>query len=519
MLSALLFFLSAHIDLTAIHVSFGPQAFLSWLLPLMLVLCGLLLWLTPPQRIFYGVIGAAVSVYGLIGLNLGGFFVGMILGMVGGALGASWSPVAVPPVGTAAGTVPDDAPAEGDPDDATVPDPEASGFAGDTVTDLEPVPTTSPLGAPPARTAPAAQEPTPSHRAATAGATALRPASGAPDVEPDAGEVTGPLPRRTPRLLGITLLAAATATTGLLIAQRPQPAMAEQPCATASASATATTTGGAASPTTGDPTTGSTKAESPTASPTPTTPSPSPSATDENLLNKILDGLGKLIGIGGSTTTASPTPSPTAKAAAAAPAAGTTTQAAGAKSTSGATKTGKVPAAAAASPTPTCANASPSASVNPNLNKTAAADPGQPKVNLTPSKQITALLSQAGLSYDGVVELPTATGTIRVLKFSLDSSTSTPFELQVPVNGHTLSIRSSQLTVSRSDDASVATPVEFFTSEIKGYLLGLVPVDFTPDNPPPLVLPVLFFTDATVQLVFVKSDKLTAPGLSITYIS
>jgi hypothetical protein len=128
-----------------------------------------------------------------------------------------------------------------------------------------------------------------------------------------------------------------------------------------------------------------------------------------------------------------------------------------------------------------------------------------------PSKQITARLSQSGLSYDGIVDLPTHAGTLRALQFSLRSSTSTPFELQVPVPGAgTLSLRSSKLTVSGQ--------VRFYTTQIKGKLFGLLPVTFTPESPPPLVVPELFFTDATVQLVFVHCDRLTAPALRISYL-
>ena len=74
----------------------------------------------------------------------------------------------------------------------------------------------------------------------------------------------------------------------------------------------------------------------------------------------------------------------------------------------------------------------------------------------------------------------------------------------------TISLKSSKLTVSGH--------VRFYTTEIKGNLLGLVPVTFTPDSPPPLVLPELFFTNATVQLVYVQCDLLTAPKLNISYL-
>jgi hypothetical protein len=135
---------------------------------------------------------------------------------------------------------------------------------------------------------------------------------------------------------------------------------------------------------------------------------------------------------------------------------------------------------------------------------------GQPLVGETPATQKTALLSMTGLSYDGNVALPTATGTIEAMQFSMSSTTSTPFELDVPVGDRQSTVTSSQLTLSGS--------VTIFAAEIKGNLAGLVPVDFTPDSPPPLVVPVadLFFTDATLKLVFVQSSTLTAGKFAIT---
>jgi len=81
------------VSLAGLTLQMGPTGFLSWLIPTILVTCGLLMWLSPAQRIFYAVVGAVTAVYSLIGVNLGGFFIGMLLGMVGSALGFAWVPV------------------------------------------------------------------------------------------------------------------------------------------------------------------------------------------------------------------------------------------------------------------------------------------------------------------------------------------------------------------------------------------------------------------------------------------
>jgi hypothetical protein len=71
-----------------IHV--GMQGLAGYLIPVVLLLCGLLLWFTPEQRTFYSIIAVLLSLVSWITSNLGGFFVGMALGLVGGSLGFAW---------------------------------------------------------------------------------------------------------------------------------------------------------------------------------------------------------------------------------------------------------------------------------------------------------------------------------------------------------------------------------------------------------------------------------------------
>jgi Family of unknown function (DUF6114) len=96
-LGGLQLFLSTQLNLGDIEISFGPQGFLAILLPVVLVLCGILVWVTPQHRMFYSVIGSVTAVYSLLGLNLGGWFLGMLFGIIGGALGISWTPVTPKP--------------------------------------------------------------------------------------------------------------------------------------------------------------------------------------------------------------------------------------------------------------------------------------------------------------------------------------------------------------------------------------------------------------------------------------
>jgi Family of unknown function (DUF6114) len=61
------------------------------LLGVLLIACGLLLWLNPAHRTFYGIAGVLLAVLSFIASNFGGFFIGMLLGIIGGSMGFGWS--------------------------------------------------------------------------------------------------------------------------------------------------------------------------------------------------------------------------------------------------------------------------------------------------------------------------------------------------------------------------------------------------------------------------------------------
>jgi len=91
-------FYTANASVAGMKVHLGPTGFLSYLLPLMLVACALLCLFSPGQRLFYGIVALLTALYSFIGLNLGGFFVGMLFGIIGGALVVAWGPPRVRPV-------------------------------------------------------------------------------------------------------------------------------------------------------------------------------------------------------------------------------------------------------------------------------------------------------------------------------------------------------------------------------------------------------------------------------------
>jgi len=85
-------FFSGQLDIGQLHIQLGIEGLQATVIPLVLVLLGILLISMPAHRIFYGVIALAVAVYSLVGVNLGGFLLGMLLSAVGGIIAVSWAP-------------------------------------------------------------------------------------------------------------------------------------------------------------------------------------------------------------------------------------------------------------------------------------------------------------------------------------------------------------------------------------------------------------------------------------------
>lgn len=90
--SGVLLWFSGRLQLDSFEIQLGIEGMQSTLLPVALVALGVLVLTQPQYRVFYGVITLAISVYSLLGVNLGGFGVGMVLGVVGGILVVSWLP-------------------------------------------------------------------------------------------------------------------------------------------------------------------------------------------------------------------------------------------------------------------------------------------------------------------------------------------------------------------------------------------------------------------------------------------
>ncbi|MEV0439310.1 hypothetical protein AB0I84_07020 [Streptomyces spectabilis] len=117
-----------------------------------------------------------------------------------------------------------------------------------------------------------------------------------------------------------------------------------------------------------------------------------------------------------------------------------------------------------------------------------------------------------GADYQGVVNLKMPNGrTKQALKYVISGGTEIG-DLHQIVDGpggkkyHVQAAKGSKSTISKGDTT-------MYTERISGNLFGLLPVTFDPEHPPPLNLPLIYFTDVKVQQAGQFGGELTIPGL------
>ncbi|TDC42292.1 DUF6114 domain-containing protein [Micromonospora sp. KC213] len=478
-------FASTKMTLNGLTFSSGSTGLYSLLIPAILLTCGLLLWLSPAQRPFYSIVAAITTVYSLIGLNLGGFFVGLLLGLVGSALGFAWMPGRPAANGSASGRS-----AGEHPEAETGTGPAASQVGGEPyaeerslVDDLMP----ADEGSVSRRLGGTPYTGTGQPAATPAGATSLprdaAPAGhGAAPAEPSVG---APDPSRLTAALVVLGLAV-----GGLVAVRPSTVQAAPAAATPTATSCARP---GAKPGRAATSSASPRGGTPSATPT-ASPSQSPESTEDtaNPIGEFFDRVGDFLTGGrsrteptasapfGPTPSATPSAAPTRRAVSCAPAK---------RDRPGKVEAGKL---------------------LPRL----APDPGQPKVAAKPSRLTGSRVTMTGLRFDGIVDLPTANGSVKVLKFSMTEAVTDDFKLVA--DGP--SGRSQQYVTNR---LTVRGDVAFYAARFSGKLLG-IPVTLTPDLPFPDGIPItspipISFTEPVIELAFVDCDTLTAaPSLRLS---
>ncbi|MFE2184465.1 hydrogenase expression protein HypF [Streptomyces sp. NPDC059455] len=125
----------------------------------------------------------------------------------------------------------------------------------------------------------------------------------------------------------------------------------------------------------------------------------------------------------------------------------------------------------------------------------------------------STMLSLHGLDYKGIVEVKTQGGQIKkVLKFTASGvDIKDLHQLVVGPAGTTTHVQAREGSTSTIRDGTVT----MYTEELKGNLLGLIPITFSPKSPPPVNIPEVFFTDVTVTQAGQFGGTLTVPGMHL----
>lgn len=73
-------------------LSMGLPGISSLFIAIFLVIFGITVWFYPTYRVFSGIASILLALLSLIATNLGGFFIGFLLAMLGGAFAVAWTP-------------------------------------------------------------------------------------------------------------------------------------------------------------------------------------------------------------------------------------------------------------------------------------------------------------------------------------------------------------------------------------------------------------------------------------------
>jgi hypothetical protein len=122
-------------------------------------------------------------------------------------------------------------------------------------------------------------------------------------------------------------------------------------------------------------------------------------------------------------------------------------------------------------------------------------------------------LTLKGADYQGIVEVRTANGTVKkVLKYVISDGTDIGDLHQTvkdDLTGKTYHVQAAKGSTSTIRDGETI----MYTERISGNLLGLIPVTFDPEHPPPLNIPLIYFTKVKVQQAGQFGGTLHVPGL------
>ncbi|MFJ8492026.1 hypothetical protein ACIRBZ_27310 [Streptomyces sp. NPDC094038] len=276
------------------------------------------------------------------------------------------------------------------------------------------------------------------------------------------------------------------------------------------------------------------------------TPSPSASASSGGgLLDSIGDAIGSILSGGGTTSssssdsTASATPSPSASASSDSSSSSSSGDDSGSDAVSKTVKkvtdtvkdttdtATKAAGDVTKDATKAAEDATASASSSPSASSTTSADDcdaATDDVSGVDNKVLVAddpwYLSASSLTlksadYQGIVEVKTASGkTKKVLKYVISGGTDIG-DLHQTVKDTKIDKTYHVQAASGSKSTITGGATTMYTESISGNLFGLIPITFDPDNPPPLNIPLIYFTNVKVVQAGQFGGTLHVPGMHV----
>jgi hypothetical protein len=458
----------------------GVAGISSLLLCVMLVSLGVITWFQPHLRTVTGITIIVLSLASVLLTNLGGFIVGMLLGLHGGASIAGWTPR--------------EKPARRSPQPPQVqfpiPPPVTSAKARTTSVAhlLDPPAQASSAPATPA-------DPDVDSVPDTVRTPAVSSSSTAPDPSIAPDPTTAPDPTIDPdgghrRAGGSIAGAGSVLLAALLVVQFAAPPRAEAASVrppTASEASFICTLAPWLCPPDKRPSTPSggsttTPGPAPTAGATTAPASPSPS-TGIPLPNIPIPGLG-----------------PKTPAATAAPA----DAAARCRSGQRSGLRSLLPSVAAQL-MGDCATAQ---NLGTLINDKKASSAGAPQGAAMPLRLQATKQTLTGLAYDGITTLQTASGPKQVLKLRASSIKIEGLKQTVTYPGGTMTLT--------ADTATISGNINLYVLKQSGSAFGILPLTLSPSFPPPLVLPDMMFTNVDQSVALIQADSMTVPSVMIT---
>ncbi|MEW1900862.1 hypothetical protein [Streptomyces sp. NPDC086147] len=148
-------------------------------------------------------------------------------------------------------------------------------------------------------------------------------------------------------------------------------------------------------------------------------------------------------------------------------------------------------------------------------------EPGIPLLPDEPWVLESTKLDLLGLKYHGIVEVKTYGGKIKkVLKFTASSVVIKDLhQITAHSEGRKAHVRSLPANPREAGPSTITGgTVTMYTEELKGNIFGLpfVRVTFSPESPPPLDIPLVWFTDVKIKQAGQFGGTLKIPGLHNT---